>query len=332
MQTKPNILISRTDSIGDVVLTLPMAGWLKKQNPDCRVLFLGRSYTKDVIALSEHVDAFINYDELEKQDRAAQINFLLERQIDFFVHVFPNKTIAKLAKAAKIKFRIGTTNRIYHWFTCNKLIPLSRKNSNLHEAQLNIQLLSFLNANTNVPLQDIHQYYGFSNLPRLTFDLLKILDPNKKKIILHPKSKGSAKEWGLDNFGQLIDLLPAEKFQIFISGTKQDADQMQDFLVTHQKAMNITGKLSLAEFIVFIAACDILVAASTGPLHIAAALQKQSIGLYTSKRPMHPGRWAPLGLKAQPLVFDADCEKCQKGEDCNCIQNISPQKVIELIA
>ncbi|MEI6020875.1 MAG: glycosyltransferase family 9 protein, partial [Bacteroidota bacterium] len=175
-------------------------------------------------------------------------------------------------------------------------------------------------------------YYGFSKVPNLQYDLLKILDPAKKKIILHPKSRGSAKEWGLDNFAELIQHLPSNQFQVFISGTKQDAEQMPEFLANNTSAINITGKLNLAEFIVFIANCDVLVAASTGPLHIAAALNKQSIGLFTSKRPMHPGRWAPLGAKAHYLVFDSECEKCQKGEDCNCIQSISPQKIIELVA
>ncbi|RYG01290.1 MAG: glycosyl transferase family 9, partial [Chitinophagaceae bacterium] len=40
-----NIIISRTDSIGDVVLTLPMAKIIKQQFPDCRIAFLGKEYT-----------------------------------------------------------------------------------------------------------------------------------------------------------------------------------------------------------------------------------------------------------------------------------------------
>ena len=50
------ILISRTDSIGDVILTLPMAGLIKKNYPDSVIFFLGRTYTKETIALSKHID------------------------------------------------------------------------------------------------------------------------------------------------------------------------------------------------------------------------------------------------------------------------------------
>jgi ADP-heptose:LPS heptosyltransferase len=43
-----------------------MAGLIKKHFPKSTIVFLGRNYTKDVIALSKHVDEFINYDDLEK--------------------------------------------------------------------------------------------------------------------------------------------------------------------------------------------------------------------------------------------------------------------------
>jgi ADP-heptose:LPS heptosyltransferase len=40
------ILISRTDSIGDVVLTLPCCVWIKRQFPDCKLLYFS-VFTKD---------------------------------------------------------------------------------------------------------------------------------------------------------------------------------------------------------------------------------------------------------------------------------------------
>ena len=73
MQSNPVIIISRTDSIGDVVLTLPMAGIIKQHLPQSRIVFLGRNYTKDVIALSEHVDEFVSYDDVLKLNSSEQI-------------------------------------------------------------------------------------------------------------------------------------------------------------------------------------------------------------------------------------------------------------------
>ncbi|MCC6371900.1 MAG: glycosyltransferase family 9 protein [Bacteroidia bacterium] len=325
------IIISRTDSIGDVVLTLPMAGFIKKNFPAATVLFIGRSYTKSIIELSEHVDVFINYDDLEKLNEAQQTEQLKAYHADTIVHVFPLAKIAALAKKAGIALRVGTTNRIYHWWNCNKRIALSRKNSNLHESQLNFKLLEFLGRPVNPELSAMPGLYGFSKVPQLAPEHLALIDNTKYTVILHPKSKGSAKEWGLDNFSKLIEALNPDKYQVFISGIEQDGKQMQDFLSKHTGVTNLTGKLSLTQFIAFINACNALVAASTGPLHIAAALGKRAIGLYSPKRPIHPGRWMPVGSKAHSLVFDVNCKACANGEDCYCIQQISPQQIIELL-
>ena len=43
------IAISRTDSIGDVVLTLPICVWLKKHFPEIKIIFIGSTYTLPII-------------------------------------------------------------------------------------------------------------------------------------------------------------------------------------------------------------------------------------------------------------------------------------------
>lgn len=79
----------------------------------------------------------------------------------------------------------------------------------------------------------------------------------------------------------------------------------------------------------FIAQIDGVLAASTGPLHIAAALGKHAIGLYAPMRPIHPGRWAPLGKKATFLVKEKYCSKCRNSNRCECIESITAEEVKE---
>lgn len=332
--TNARFLLSRTDSIGDVVLTLPMAGFIKRLYPQSKVFFLGRSYTKEIVALSEFVDGFLNYDELEQKPKSQAIETLKLHNIDVCVHVFPKSQIAHLARSAGIPLRVGTRNRFYHWLTCNKLVNLSRKQSPFHEAQLNINLLSFLTKNTSLGLSEIAGLYGFTKLPPLNAENHRLLSKDKIKVVLHPKSKGSAREWGLNNFKTLVQLLPANKTQIYISGTSEDGIAMKNFLdelKSFSHVTDITGKMNLQQFIAFIVACDVLVAASTGPLHISAALGKKAIGLFSSRRPIHPGRWAPIGPNAIALVNDPNCELCAAGKECDCISKIAPEKVAQLI-
>jgi len=322
-----HILLSRTDSIGDVVLTLPLAGLIKEKYPDCRITFLGRTYTKDIIELSKFIDAFENWDDYRIAE-TEQVLKLRNTGASHIIHVFPDKRIAKIAKKAGIKIRVGTSHRIFHWLTCNRLISFSRRKSDLHEAQLNCKLLTILKI--DVPeKQSLMNYYGLQK-PLAGLEKVQTLtagDP-LRKVVLHPKSKGSAREWGLENFDKLVSLLPKDQFRIYISGTAEEGMLMEAFLKKNKdRVVDITGKLLLSEFITFLSGANAIVAASTGPLHIAAALGTLAIGIYPPIRPMHPGRWSPIGKNTKVFVTDEECRQCRKTKDCKCIRSIKPEDI-----
>ncbi|THU41726.1 glycosyltransferase family 9 protein [Niastella caeni] len=314
-----NIIISRTDSIGDVILTLPVAAVLKKHFPTMTIGFMGKSYTRPVIEACKYVDEFIDVDTFFSK------KVLVSGEApECILHVFPTSRIAKRARKMGIPLRIGTTNRLYHWFTCNKLVKLSRKKSDLHEAQLNLALLRPFGINETYSLQQISTYFGLEKLQPLPSQFAGQIQKEKYNLILHPKSQGSGREWPLENFFQLIQMLDPNKFNIFISGTAKEKERMQWlFDKAGNLVTDITGKMSLNEFIAFIKQCDGLVASGTGPLHIAAALGKDALGIFPPIRPIHPGRWAPLGKNAQVFVLDKQCVECKGNKvPCSCIINV----------
>ncbi len=327
------IIISRTDAIGDVLLTLPVCGIIKKYYPHVKIAFLGRTYTESIINCCEYVDEFINVDTILNQEKSEAVSSFKKIEADTIIHVFPHKQIASLAKAAKIKNRVGTTNRVYHWTTVNNLVKLSRKNSDLHEAQLNIKLLSAIGINEIPSLKEINKYIGFTNIPVLNSEFSNLLDASKINVILHPKSNASAREWGLDNFKILVNNLPKEKYKVFISGTDKEKNILNDWIKTlPENVIDITGLFSLPQFIAFISKANYLVAASTGPLHIASSLGIGAIGIYPPIKPMHPGRWQPIGKNAHTLVIDKSCSDCRKNpQACSCINQIKAQQVITLL-
>ena len=321
-------ILSRTDSIGDVVLTLPMAGVLKQSFPGCTVIFLGRNYTRPVIEACEHVDQFCSWDEISGMpDEEISIRFLSELHADIIIHVFPVKAICQLAKQAGIPTRIATWRRSFTWFTCNRLLHIPRKNSNLHEAQLNLKMLASVGIERKFILEEIADLYGLTGGQA---DERTSGREDKFTLLLHPKSKGSAREWGLENYSKLIDLLPAEQFNIIVTGTKDEGALMHDFLEAHRdRIRDMTGKLTLYELMELIRSSDAIVAASTGPLHLAAAFGIRAVGLYAPMRPIFPQRWAPLGKNATFLVLEKTCNDCRKTMDCACIRSITPESVIE---
>lgn len=322
------IIISRTDAIGDVILTLPLAVYFKKQNPECEIFFLGRNYTRDIAEICPAVDLFISWDDISGNP----VEELKNLNADAIIHVFPRKEIAKAACKAGIQLRVGTSHRSFHWLNCNRKVNFSRKNSNLHEAQLNFELLKGIGISHVPSLDELNTMQLLLPNSILRADLNKLIDNNKFNLILHPGSRGSAREWGIDRFAELIKLLPPEKFQIFLTGTEKEGVLFRNELaVSLPNVTDLSGKLTLGELILFIQYCDGLVAASTGPLHIAAALGIHAIGLYPPIRPMHPGRWAPIGKNTKVFVTDKECSDCRKTAQCACMRGISAAEVAEYI-
>ncbi|HIJ94160.1 MAG TPA: glycosyltransferase family 9 protein [Desulfuromonadales bacterium] len=323
------LIISRTDGIGDVILSLPVAGLMKKLHPGIKIWFVGRSYTAPIIAACEHIDNFINWDEVSAFTSHERIEYFKALQADVIVHVFPNRELARIAYTSNIPLRIGTSHRFHHWLYCNRLVHIGRKRSPLHESQLNALLFRHLGVRVAPPLEELAVMMGLSKPVGLDNSFAEWLDPKRFNLILHPKSKGSAREWGLENFSQLIRLLPKDNYKIFISGSTEDGLALRTRIEAWgNEVTDITGKMPLAQFIAFISCADGLVAASTGPLHIAAALGKVAVGLYAPMHPIHPGRWAPLGIRAGYLVRDKQCHICRHTKRCECIESISPSDVM----
>lgn len=328
MNIPGTIILSRPDNLGDAVLTLPLAGAIKARSPGTRIIALVKRYTEPLWRHCLHVDETLALEDLQAAGTDAP-EHLKKLGADAIIHVFPQREVANWAKQAGIPLRIGTSHRLWHWTTCNRRIDFSRKNSDLHEAQLNFKLLAPFGMvvpelQTLAPLMGLH-------LPQADVAVRHLLMPDRINVILHPlKVTGAA--WGLANFGDLIRAMDPARYHILLTGTQAEAEVYRSALPVDLPHVTDTGgTLSLEQLMALIGQVDALVAASTGPLHIAAASGIRTIGLFNMRRPLHPGRWAPLGPDAHVLVQDPDCPQCKRGQPCDCITRIPIARVLELL-
>lgn len=326
MQPPEHILISRTDSIGDVMVTLPLAGLLKQHFPDVRITFLGRSYTVPVLKQCRHVDHVLDKNVLEHYGPEAAALELKKLKCDTVLHVFPQREVAAWCKHAGIPRRIGTAHRWWHWLTCTDRPRFSRKNSTLHEAQLNVKLLAPLGIHAIPDLAELAALTGFS-APGPDATTATFLRNDRIRVVLHTLSKGSAVEWGMERFAALINALDPARYQVLLTGTPAEAERYRRRLPVHlPHVTDLGGKLDLEQLIAVIGSSHALVAASTGPLHIAAAAGIRAIGLYADTPPIHPGRWAPLGTDVHVLTAGN-----RGGDPVAQVQAITPQQVLPLL-
>ena len=327
METPKHIVVSRSDNIGDVVLTLPLVAKLKHLYPDCKISFLARNYVRDVIKICPDVHSFISYDHLMDLSEQAAAAYLRSLKIDTFIHAFPRKPLARLAKKANIKNRIGTSRRLYHWLSCNHRVNFSRKKSTLHEAQLNMKLLNAFGSDDDYDLPTLAKMIHLTPSSSIDPSVTPLLDAHRKNIILHPLTNGNTKEWPLEKFSELIESLDKKTCNIIITGSDKEEQRLQALIDKHPSVKSAVGKLSLAQFINLISHSQAMVVNSTGPMHIAAALGIKTIGLFPPEKGKDPCRWQALGEQASFIVAD-ECEACQNNtKPCRCMESIVVDKI-----
>jgi ADP-heptose:LPS heptosyltransferase len=117
---------------------------------------------------------------------------------------------------------------------------------------------------------------------------------------------------------------------VIITGTASEAEVFRKELPM-DRVTDAGGLLDLEELMMLIGSCDAMVAASTGPLHLAAAMGLRTIGLFSMRRPIFPARWAPIGKDAHALVHDPACPRCAAGDPCDCIMRIPSKRVLTLL-
>ena len=140
---KKTIVLSKPNQIGDALMAFPLASALKKIEPDCHIIYLGKQLVQPLVELYQDIDSFIAIDTLEKLTDKEQILFINEKKIHIWLNILPHKKLAILARKANIPIRIGVW-RFYHLLNCNRFINIRRSQSNLHETQLDLLFLKAL--------------------------------------------------------------------------------------------------------------------------------------------------------------------------------------------
>lgn len=321
------VLICRTDNIGDVVLTLPLAATLKQRWPGVQVDFLVRSYAAPVVRQCGNVDRVLAVDQ-----HPDLVRMFTDGGYDTVIFAYPKARLAQAAKRARVARRIGTSHRLYHWLYCNGLAHFSRVNSALHEAQLNYALLRPLGIDLTPALADIPALYAMA-APRLPeIDALRAQAPFN--VILHPKSNGNAREWPLARFSALARRLGQEQgLCVWLTGSQAEGELLAreaPDLLAMAHVRNLCGRFDLAQLTALIGAADGLVANSTGPLHMGAALGRPVLGLFAPIKAMHTGRWGPLGARASTLCGAHQCAGCKPGA-CSCMDAITVDAVAAVV-
>jgi len=331
-----NILIVRTDRIGDIILSLPVASIIKKHFPDCKVTFLLKEYTKSLVENHPNVDNIILIkEEGNKILLGKNIKEISRYNFDSAIIVSPKFITSLIIFLSGIKIRIGTGYRWYS-FLFNRKVFEHRKYAVKHELEFNIDLLSIFGIKEEIKPNSA-EFNLKPSIESIKY-VEKILSSNgisshKPIIIVHPGSGGSAIDLPLYKFKELVKLF-YEKLNasIIITGRESEKGICEE-LKLNENIKNFAGNFNLSQLVALINKSSIFISNSTGPIHIAAALGKYIIGFYPKILSCSPQRWGPYTNKRNIFVPEINCSNCTR-EQCerlNCMNSININNVFNQV-
>ncbi len=309
------IAVVRTDRLGDMVLTLPMCAAIKEFVPNCKLTMIAQSYTKPILINNGIVDSTIFIDEYSNGIKD------IFKQNKFDAVFFPRPRFDECLAGfmARIPIRIGSG---YRWYSLlfNHRVHEHRKTADYHEAEYNVRLVASI-AGRDFDTRLIKPYIT-PETKKIVHDFLDSLgaDFANDPIIIHPGSGGSSVEYPAEKYGLAANLI-SEKYQlpVVITGVESEMDQCNIVHSHCPLAVNLCGKLNLERMIALIDGSRLLVAGSTGVLHIAAALGTSVVGLYPNSPQISAKRWGPYLANSAALLPPAS-EDEELNDDVSLIE------------
>ncbi|KJY84131.1 ADP-heptose--LPS heptosyltransferase [Vibrio galatheae] len=306
------ILVVRNDKIGDFMLAWPSFAMLKSSLPDSHITALVPNYTVALAELCPWIDSVL-VDPTEKSDKAKQTELIKQirsEQFDASINLFSTTYNAKLVWKGKIPYRLAPATKLAQIFY-NKRIKQKRSQSAKPEFEYNLDLIrAFLTDNGVKIVEPSAPFLSFT-APQLTEQKSKLaqqldLNADKPWIYVHAGSGGSANNLSLHQYTQLVGGLEGD-FEVILTagpGEEQKAAELQQLLAVSGRSAALYDKNDgLVDFSCSIACADMFIAGSTGPLHIAAAIDVPTVGFFPSKRSATPLRWQPINSQGKHIAF-----------------------------
>jgi ADP-heptose:LPS heptosyltransferase len=305
------ILVIRNDKLGDFMLAWPAFSLLKKQYPQSNITALVPPYTQPMAELCPWIDhTLVDHNhgprQLARQIKAGRYHASLS--------LFSEFRTAMALWLARVPLKIGPATKIAQVFL-NRKLRQKRSLSHKPEYLYNLDLARFyIELNGDIPTEPKSPpYLEFSRdqtrALRAQYFNEHEIPHDARLVFIHPGSGGSAVNLTLNQFAKLADRLTKNNNVYFVITAGPDeletAKSLARLLPEQQRSIyhSIEGLVTFARFI---GISDLFISGSTGPLHIAGALNVPTTAFYPARRSATALRWMTLNEENRRIAFSPD--------------------------
>lgn len=298
------ILIIKPRGIGDIILSTVVLENLHNHFQEAKIDYLVEAFAKEAL---ENIPLINKILIIEKSEIFLKIlRKIRNEKYDLVIDLWSNPRTAQITFFSGARFKLGYEYR-GRKYAYNLSATTGRGNS--HSALHNLELLKSL----NIPISSkkIHFYL---NENEKQFAERYFFDNNLSKSFVFgiipsggwESKRFPAVKW-VELCNALIEKLDCKILILWGPGDKDDAEFIKSSLESNSI---LAPKTNLREMASLISKCNLVIANDSGPMHISAALNIPTLGLFG---PTDPNKHGPFSINSDYIIKkDLHCIICNQ--------------------
>jgi ADP-heptose:LPS heptosyltransferase len=286
------VLVLRLDRMGDLLMSFPALAELRATLPDARIRLavggwseaIARSAPVDEVLVwsapwvgraAEGAEGFWRLARKARGLRAARLDLAIDLQGDLRASL--------LLALSGARERVGYANT-GGGYLLTRVVPLDETVSWVEQNRRAVAT-----ALGQTPTAGVASVLTGADrdFARRLFEMLR-LDQHRPVVGLHPSGGRPVKQWDPGRWGEVAGRLQRELgATIMITGSEADRPLAREVAAAlPERAIDLTGRLSVRETLAVIAGLDLFLSPDTGPMHMACAVDTPSVSVFGPSDPV----------------------------------------------
>jgi lipopolysaccharide heptosyltransferase II len=331
----PKILIVQPSRVGDIIFSLPTLAAIKQRYRHARISWIVDERCHEILDGNLLIEKIFIWNRKQKSIKyyTNLMKSLRKQKFDLSIDLHGLAKSSMLVKLAGAKFKLGSSStngmREFSWLFSKEI----KSNDDCHCVERHLKVAKYLDCSDeiNYPI-----YVPEESFKSVRNKLLKE-NVNLGKIIgIHAGGGWLSRRWGTSKYAALAKKLKVElEVDIILIGGKEGGSSEQGLNeeIIYESGIHIidmTGRFTLKELCAFLQICKVFVGNEAGPMHIATALNVQSVAILG---PTDAKRTGPYNGNTKIIQHKMECQPCRNRNCINpkCMQAVTIDNVFKEI-
>lgn len=307
------ILVIRNDRLGDFMLAWPALALLRVSLPQAHIAVLVPAYTAPLAAICPYVDEVLVDPKTGSDWRngLALAGLLRARNFDAVITLFSRFDTGFAVWRARIPYRLAPATKLAQAFY-NRRLKQRRSTSAKPEYEYNLDLVRHFLRDRRLPQAPLpappYLQFPAGEIQALEREFRRAhgIPEASRLVFMHAGHGGSAGNLSPQQYAQLARSLQSADghYLVLTAGPAEEARvrDLSALLGTLPHCVHVSRE-GLVEFARRLQFCDVFISGSTGPLHLAAALNRRTAAFYPRRRSSTALRWQTINDAERRLAF-----------------------------